>query len=61
MTSVKDRGVIHLGLDVHKNTISVAVLEPGRDSPRTDKISSDPDAVRHLIDRFEDPARLWAC
>lgn len=61
MTSVRDRGVIHLGLDVHKNTISVAVLEPGQDTPRTDKISSDPDAVRHLIARFEDPTRLRAC
>lgn len=61
MTSVKDRGAIHLGLDVHKNTISVGVLEPGEQVPRTDKISSDPDAVRHLIARFEEPARLRAC
>lgn len=61
MTSVKDRGVVHLGLDVHKSTISVAVLEPGQDSPRTDKIASDPDAVRRLIDRFEDVSRLRAC
>lgn len=28
MTSMRDRGVIHLGLDVHKNTISVGILEP---------------------------------
>lgn len=61
MTSVKDRGVVHLGLDVHKNTISVAVLDPGEETPRVDKISSDEDAVRHLIARFEDPARLRAC
>jgi len=61
MTSVRDRGVIHLGLDVHKNTISVGVLDPGDEVPRVDKISSDPDAVRHLIARFPDPARLRAC
>jgi hypothetical protein len=26
-----DLGVVHLGLDVHKNTISAAILEPGAD------------------------------
>lgn len=61
MTSMRDRGVIHLGLDVHKNTTSVGILELGADSPLTDRISSDPDEVRHLIDRFEDPTRLRAC
>lgn len=61
MTIVTDRDAIHLGLDVHKNTISVGVLEPDQEVPRTDKISSDPDAVRHLIARFDDPARLRAC
>lgn len=61
MTSVRDRGAIHLGLDVHKNTISVGVLEPAEETPRVDRISSDEDAVRHLIARFEDPRRLRAC
>jgi transposase len=61
MTSVKDRGAIHLGLDVHKNTISVGVLEPDVQVPVTDKISSDPDAVRRLVARFNDPGRLRAC
>ena len=61
MTIVRDRGAVHLGLDVHKNTISVGVLEPGDEVPRVDKISSDPDAVAHLIARFEDPTRLRAC
>jgi transposase len=48
-------------LDVHKNTISVGVLDPGDEVPRVDKISSDPDAVRHLIARFADRSRLRAC
>jgi transposase len=60
-TSVTCDGVIHLGLDVHKNTISVGVLERGEESPRADKISSDRDAVRRLVARFDDPSRLWAC
>jgi transposase len=61
MTSVRDRGAIHLGLDVHKNTISVGVLEPEDETPRTDRISSDDDAVRRLVARFDDPGRLRAC
>lgn len=61
MTSVKDRGAVHLGLDVHKNTISVGILEPAEQTPRVDKISSDEGAVRRLIARFEDPGRLRAC
>ncbi len=50
-----------LGLDVHKLTITAAVLEAGSDTPVVDKISSDPDAVRHLVARFPDPRRLVAC
>ena len=61
MTSVKDRDCIHLGLDVHKNTISVGVLEPDAETPRTDKISSDWDAVKHLLARFDDLSRLRVC
>jgi len=58
---VAERGLIHLGLDVHKNTISVGVLEPAEQSPRTDRICSDEDAVRRLVARFPDPRRLRAC
>src|ERR1700722_6122810 len=50
-----------LGLDVHKLTISAAVLTPGSDVPAVDRISSDPEAVRRLIGRFEDPKSLVAC
>ena len=42
-----------LAMDVHKNTISTAVLEPGVMSPLVDKISADDEAVRRLIGRFE--------
>lgn len=50
-----------LAMDVHKNTISAAVLEPGSFSPVVDKISSDDEMVRRLVRRFPEPARLWAC
>ena len=54
MISVSQNSTL-LGLDVHKLTISAAVLAPGADVAVVDKISSDPDAVRRLIARFEDP------
>ncbi len=50
-----------LGLDVHKNTISAAILRPGEDVADVEKISSDDDAVRRLIARLGGPRRLRAC
>jgi transposase len=52
---------IFLGLDVHKNTISAAVLRPGEDVPDVEKISSDEESVRRLIARLGNPRRLRAC
>jgi transposase len=48
-------------MDVHKNTISTAVLEPGSTAPMVDKISADDESVHRLITRFGDPRRVWAC
>lgn len=50
-----------LAMDVHKNTISTGLLEPGSTSPVLDKISADDESVRRLIARFDDPAQVWAC
>ena len=50
-----------LAMDVHKNTISAAVLEAGSTSPVVDKISSDEEMVRRLVSCFATPARVWAC
>jgi transposase len=48
-------------MDVHKNSISTGLLEPGSTVPLVDKISSDDEMVRRLIGRFADPAGVWAC
>jgi transposase len=48
-------------MDVHKSSISGAVLEPDSTTPVVDKISSDDEMVRRLVGRFPDPARVWAC
>jgi len=48
-------------MDVHKLSISAAVLPPGATSPVVDKIGTDDESVRRLVARFEDPRRVWAC
>jgi hypothetical protein len=56
------RGLTFLGLDVHRDTISVAVLGPGREeAPTVDRIANDEPSIRRLVARFGDPRRLRAC
>jgi transposase len=47
-------GLIHLGMDTSKNTIVVATLMPGEDSPVTDRLVNEEAAIRRLIGRFGD-------
>jgi transposase len=54
-------GLTYLGLDVHRDTISVAVLGPGQGAPTVDRIAHDGPSVRRLVARFPDPRRLRAC
>ena len=51
----------HLGMDVHRDSISVAVLPPEAETGEVDKIFNDTDSVRRLIGRLGDPTRLRAC
>ena len=59
--NVTDRGRIHLGLDVAKNSIAVAILRPDEVEPDTEKIGHDEVSIRRLIARFDDPGDLVAC
>jgi transposase len=61
VSSLSHRGFTHLGMDVSKNSISVAVLDSERDESTIDRIFHDEESVRRLIGRFDDPSRLWAC
>ena len=61
MPSFADPETIFLGLDVHRDSISVGVLHPGDRVPLTEKISADDDSVRRLVKRFDDPRLLKAC
>ena len=51
---------IHLGLDVHKDTISVGILGAGDDVPVLEKIFHDGESVRRLVGRFADPGLVGA-
>jgi transposase len=53
--------ITHLGLDVHKDTIAVAVLRPGDLSADQRVIANTPEALRKLVARCGDPASLLAC
>ena len=54
-------GVTYLGLDVHRDTISVAVLRPRRDAAEVDRIANDEPSIRRLVGQFPDRRRLRAC
>jgi transposase len=47
-------------MDVHRDSISVAVLPPEGDTAAVDKIFADTESVRRLIGRVGEPAQLRA-
>jgi transposase len=61
VASVSQLAPIHLGLDVHKDTIAVGILGPDQQVPDVERITHDEASVRRLIGRFDDPRRLRAC
>ena len=61
MSSIAHRGFVHLGMDVSKDSIAVAVLSPDRDTAEVDKIFHDTDSVRRLVKRLGKPKEIWAC
>jgi hypothetical protein len=52
---------IHLGLDVHKDTISVGILPADQQIPDVERITHDEASIRRLVGRLGDPRRLRAC
>jgi hypothetical protein len=52
---------IHLGLDVHRDTISVGILTPDQQVPEVDRIPHDELSVRRLVGRLGDSRGLRAC
>lgn len=60
MASIADTPFTFMGLDVHKDTISAGILEPGAEHPASDKIFHDQASIRRLMGRF-DAATLRVC
>jgi hypothetical protein len=56
MASVPHLAPTHLGLDVHKDILSVAILAPDRDGPDLDRIPHDEASVPRLVGHLGDPA-----
>jgi transposase len=52
--------LIHLGMDVHKDSISIGILRPD-DSLDLERIFHDEESVRRFIARMGEPRRLVAC
>ncbi len=61
MASLAYPDTIHLGLDVHRDTISVGVLRAGWEVPVVERIAHDEESVRRLVGRFPDSRRVRAC
>jgi len=51
----------HIGLDVHKETIAVAVLRPGTVECDERQIPNTPEALRKLFARYPDRSALRTC
>jgi len=61
VASISRGAPIHLGLDVHKDTISVGILPADQQVPQVERIAHDEASVRRLVGRFPDPRLLRAC
>src|SRR5215211_770674 len=61
MARLAHTGPIHLGLDVHRDTISVGTLPPDAASAAVERIPSDEAAVLAFVGRFAEPGRLRVC
>jgi transposase len=61
MARIPQQDSIHLGLDVHRDTISVATLLPDQVSAAVEQIPSDEAAVLAFLGRFAEPGRLRVC
>ncbi|HVR88494.1 MAG TPA: hypothetical protein VHG53_02985 [Candidatus Limnocylindria bacterium] len=53
--------ITYVGLDVHQESISVALLGPGAQFPDEDQIANTPEAVRKLVRRWKDPQHVRVC
>lgn len=51
----------YVGLDVHKDSITSAVLVPGAEGPVIDRFAHEEASIRRFVATLGDPASVWAC
>lgn len=56
-----DSATTFVGLDVHKNSITSAVLVPGAETPVVDRIFPDEASIKRLVGGLGDPKSLAVC
>jgi transposase len=61
VASIARSAPIHLGLDVHKDTISVGILPIDQQVQDVERIPHDEASIRRLVGRLGDPRWLRAC
>ena len=61
MPSLSHRDLTHLGMDVHKDSISIGILRPDEESPDVERIFNDEASVRRFLNRFDDHRVLSVC
>jgi len=61
VASISRVAPIHLGLDVHKDTISVGILPADQQIPDVERITHDEASIRRLVGRLGNPRMLRAC
>jgi transposase len=55
------RDLTFVGLDVHKDSITSAVLEPGHEVPIVDRFFHDEASIRRFVSNFENRVQLRTC
>ncbi len=60
-SSLSHRNLTHLGMDVHKDSISIGILRPDEESPDVERIFNDEPSIRRFLARFDEPRRLSTC
>jgi hypothetical protein len=60
VSSLSQCSLTHLGMDVHKDSISIGILRPDG-SLDVERIFHDEESVRRFIARMGEPRRLVAC
>jgi transposase len=61
MTSIARQDLVWVGLDVHKISISAAVIRPGTDTTEETNLMADDASVRKFFSHQGPPERLRVC